>query len=145
MGFWADVGEALIPSKQDNESNATYRWRQIVAVSIFVMAMAIFGTNALIWGYAKPLYEGVAGRSQVGDIQSQVNDIRLDQILRNLKDARTTECIAQQQGNMIALQAAQNELQKEYQSYYNLMKIEPRIPTCDELILTKNTNNGTGG
>lgn len=135
MSIWNSLLEALIPSQQSGESAATYRWRQIVAASILIMAVSIMVTNALIWGVGQPFYPGFAGKTQLNAVQTQVNDIRLDQITRNLKDAKTAECVAQQQGNMVALKFAQDEVQTAYDAYFAITKIAPRIPGCDELVL----------
>lgn len=135
MGFWRTFGEALVPSQQTGETEATYRWRQLVAVSIFVMALSLFLTNALIWGMVQPLFPGFAGRDSLSAAQQQITDIRLDQISRNLRDAKTAECVAQQQGNGAALMFAQNAVMQAYQAYFTIMKVPPRIPDCSELVL----------
>lgn len=135
MGILGDLLEALLPSQQNGESKAAYRWRQIVAGTIVVLLVSVVGTNALIWGVGQPFYPGFAGKEQLNSVQTQVNDIRLDQITRNLKDAKTAECVAQQQGNAVALKFAQEEVQTAYDAYFAITRIAPRIPGCDELVL----------
>lgn len=135
MGFWSDVAEALVPSQQSGETPAMYKWRQLVSASLFVTALAIVVTNALVWGIGQPFYQGFAGKEQLGNVEQQVNSIRLDQITRNLRDAKTAECVAQQQNNAIALMFAENEVNSAYQTYIEIAKEAPRIPSCDELVL----------
>lgn len=106
-----------------------------MSASVFVVALSIVVTNALVWGVGQPFYQGFAGKTQLSNVENQVNSIRLDQITRNLRDAKTAECVAQQQGNAVALMFAENEVNAAYQTYIEIAKEAPRVPSCDELVL----------
>lgn len=102
------------------------------------MALIVF-----IFGLVPAIYAGFTPLEQFNQQRNIVADIRLGQIERNIREAKTALCLAQQVGDMRAVQLAGDAIRGAQTDYWNFTakyEHQPRYypePACEVLIVTK--------
>jgi hypothetical protein len=133
-----DVAVALVPQPGQGEPPHVYHWRQVVAFSIVIIGGAT--VMHIAWACGLLTFAGMTGFATAADLKTQqavVLDIRVTQIENAIKTAKSANCIAQREGNMLALNYSSEDLNKRLTEYFNATGHPyPRVPECAELLAT---------
>jgi len=137
--FIRDAASELVPPSF-RPKNAWERWALAIAVAVVVEGCVMTWHVAQACGFLT--WMGLGGFAMAADVSQQqatLTQIQVSQVMREVRDAKTKVCVAQQQKNQLALDSWSRQLSADEGTYYSLTHSWPAVMTCDELLISPPT------
>jgi len=138
MGVPSDLARILFPSRANGEEEHVYKWRLATALLIWSTALSLWLFVALAFGTIHMLgFQGFATRAEAAETQQLVKDIRVSQLENQLQGYRMQQCVAQMEGNAIALSLATMNLREKGNVYWQLTGRIYMPEDCSALLVVR--------
>lgn len=126
-----DLAQKLIPP-HDGDAESIYRWRVLLAGTVIAMAVGIATHIALACGFVPVLFSGFASASDVANLSSQQQEMRVENLGDALYNMKKDQCIAQSAGNLQAAQGQDQRIREKRDLYRRLTKGQDYdLPSCE--------------